>query len=241
MNIEIANRLVQLRKEKGFSQEELAAQLGISRQAVYKWERAESSPDTDNLILLARLYGMSLDQLLSTDAPDEELRETSAGTQPGAAGERQDAAQENPAAGTEAAQEEASGMDGGSSKSWTWTADSAKDGGEDDEDDDETLRPSMLTGAVTLLSVLAFLLLGFCFNLWHPGWIVFLLIPLYACITSGSAEAAASMLSTILFLLLGTIWGLWHPGWLVFLIIPAAATIRRPFRILVKRWRRRRR
>ena len=61
MNLEIASRLVKLRKEKGFSQEELADKLGISRQAVSKWERAEASPDTDNLILLARLYDVSLD------------------------------------------------------------------------------------------------------------------------------------------------------------------------------------
>jgi len=67
MNIEIANRLVNLRKEKNFSQEALAEQLGISRQAVSKWERAEASPDTDNLILLARLYGISLDELLKTE------------------------------------------------------------------------------------------------------------------------------------------------------------------------------
>ena len=64
MNIEIANRLVQLRREQGLSQEELASKLGVSRQAVSKWERAESSPDTDNLIALARLYGVSLDELL---------------------------------------------------------------------------------------------------------------------------------------------------------------------------------
>ena len=67
MNIEIANRLVQLRKAHGLSQEELAAKLGLSRQAVSKWERAESSPDTDNLIMLSRLYGVSLDSLLATD------------------------------------------------------------------------------------------------------------------------------------------------------------------------------
>ncbi|MEG0240454.1 MAG: helix-turn-helix transcriptional regulator, partial [Anaerorhabdus sp.] len=67
MNIEIANRLVELRKQRGLSQEDLAQELGISRQAVSKWERAESSPDTDNLILLARLYGVSLDDMLKTD------------------------------------------------------------------------------------------------------------------------------------------------------------------------------
>ncbi len=69
MNIEIANRLVQLRKAHGLSQEELASRLGISRQAVSKWERAESSPDTDNLIMLSQLYGVSLDELLSTEDP----------------------------------------------------------------------------------------------------------------------------------------------------------------------------
>ncbi|MBO4563119.1 MAG: helix-turn-helix domain-containing protein, partial [Clostridia bacterium] len=67
MNIEIANRLVELRKQKGLSQEELAERLGISRQAVSKWERAESSPEIDNVIVLSRLYGVSIDQLLCTD------------------------------------------------------------------------------------------------------------------------------------------------------------------------------
>ena len=75
MNIEIANKLQKLRKENGYSQEELADKLGISRQAVSKWERAESSPDTDNLIILAKLYNVSLDELLSTDETIDELRE----------------------------------------------------------------------------------------------------------------------------------------------------------------------
>jgi transcriptional regulator with XRE-family HTH domain len=73
MNIEIANRLVELRKKSGLSQEELAAKLGLSRQAVSKWERAEASPDTDNLICLAKLYGVSLDTLLNTDESIDDI------------------------------------------------------------------------------------------------------------------------------------------------------------------------
>ena len=44
MNVEIAQRLAEMRRAKGYSQEELAEKLGLSRQAVSKWERAESSP-----------------------------------------------------------------------------------------------------------------------------------------------------------------------------------------------------
>lgn len=64
MNITTANRLYELRKQHGYSQDELADKLNVSRQAVSKWERSESSPDTDNLIALAKLYGVSLDELL---------------------------------------------------------------------------------------------------------------------------------------------------------------------------------
>ena len=45
MNIETANRLLQYRKKMNLSQEELAARIGVSRQAVSKWERAAASPD----------------------------------------------------------------------------------------------------------------------------------------------------------------------------------------------------
>ena len=68
MDLAMAQRLVDRRKAAGLSQEALAAQLGVSRQAVSKWERSESSPDTDNLIALATLYGVSLDELLYGEA-----------------------------------------------------------------------------------------------------------------------------------------------------------------------------
>lgn len=64
MTLKIANKLYELRKQNKMSQEELAEKLGVSRQAVSKWERAEASPTTDSLILLAQLYNISLDELL---------------------------------------------------------------------------------------------------------------------------------------------------------------------------------
>lgn len=71
MDLAMARRLVDRRKAAGLSQEALAAQLGVSRQAVSKWERSESSPDTDNLIALAALYGVSLDELLYGEAASD--------------------------------------------------------------------------------------------------------------------------------------------------------------------------
>lgn len=67
MDLMTANRLQQLRKANGYSQDILAEKLGISRQAVSKWERAESSPSVDNLLDLARLYGITVDEMLNTD------------------------------------------------------------------------------------------------------------------------------------------------------------------------------
>ena len=68
MKIEIAKRLYEYRRASGLSQEQVAAKISVSRQAVSKWECAESSPDTDNLIALAMLYGCLL---YTSDAADE--------------------------------------------------------------------------------------------------------------------------------------------------------------------------
>lgn len=67
MDIKTADRLVELRKSFGYSQEALSEKIGVSRQAISKWERGESSPDTDNLIALAEVYGISLDDILNTE------------------------------------------------------------------------------------------------------------------------------------------------------------------------------
>ncbi len=146
MNIEIANRLVKLRKENGLSQEELAAKIGISRQAVSKWERAEASPDTDNLILLARLYGVSLDALLATEeeipraTPEEEKRDS------------------DPCDGCE---------------------DFPKGCHHCEK---KKRRSPWLAFPYPILVVIIYLAMGFYKSLWHPGWIIFLTIPVYYCL-----------------------------------------------------------
>ena len=70
-----------------------------------------------------------------------------------------------------------------------------------------------------------YLVLGVFFNLWHPGWLIFLTIPLhYIHFTSFRARLAHPVSITLLYLILGFFFDLWHPGWLVFLLIPMGAT-----------------
>ena len=60
----LADKIIDLRKKKGWSQEELAEKLGVSRQAVSKWENGTSDPSTSNLCALAKLYGIPVEELL---------------------------------------------------------------------------------------------------------------------------------------------------------------------------------
>ncbi len=65
----IADRIQQLRKSKGISQEELANSIGVSRQAVSKWESAQSVPDIEKIILLSDYFETTTDFLLKGIAP----------------------------------------------------------------------------------------------------------------------------------------------------------------------------
>ena len=148
MNIEIANRLLTLRKQFNLSQEDLAARLGISRQAVSRWERAEASPDTDNLIALSKLYNVSVDSLLAMDADSEENLSFQANGNNGS--QKQDEA-DMPSTDIRP------------------------------NDDTEAFFAILhrVSPAYPVIVVLVYLILGLAFNLWHPGWLVFLTIPIF--------------------------------------------------------------
>lgn len=176
MTIDVANRLVALRRERGLSQEALAAQLGVSRQAVSKWERAESSPDTDNLIALARLYHISLDELL-LHTPAEQSGSS------GAQGESAEtaSAQEEILAAARAWDEAEAAYAKERRKQWKRRR-------------EKLLLPLtlVLMAALPLLGMglrlgneyavvvsAVYLITGFALDNWHPGWMLYLTIPLY--------------------------------------------------------------
>ena len=67
----LAEKIIKLRKQKGWSQEDLALHMGVSRQSVSKWESMSSLPDLDKIIKLSNLFGVSTDYLLKDDVDEE--------------------------------------------------------------------------------------------------------------------------------------------------------------------------
>lgn len=62
--MDIAERLQELRKKAGYSQEQVAEMLGLSRQAVSKWESGQGKPEIDNIVKLTEIYNVSADYIL---------------------------------------------------------------------------------------------------------------------------------------------------------------------------------
>lgn len=67
-------KLIELRKSKGLSQDELGNKLGVSRQTISKWELAQSYPDFQRLVLISDYFGLSLDALVK-DIDVQDIRE----------------------------------------------------------------------------------------------------------------------------------------------------------------------
>lgn len=245
MNIEIANRLVNLRKTNNLSQEALAEKLGISRQAVSKWERAEASPDTDNLILLARLYGVSLDELLKTEdeIPAPEFREENA--------------QEAADGGQEASEKVEIGSSGihvsdkdGSQVHIGWNGIHVQEAngqsvyvgkGVQVNGEDITMTHGFFPqGLIVTIVTVVFLLLGSIYDVWHPAWLLFLLIPIEITLLDALKKKnpmlfAYPVLTVLLFFICGIFYDAWHPGWIWFITIPAYYSLAEYFKNAIRR------
>lgn len=66
-----AEKLKSIRKKAGMSQEKLAEKIGVSRQAITKWETDAGIPDIDNMMALSSLFNISLDELLSNEKTEK--------------------------------------------------------------------------------------------------------------------------------------------------------------------------
>ena len=74
----IGDRLTELRKSRGLSQEELAAQMALTRQTISKWELGQSSPDVEYVIALCDYFGVTTDYLLKGTEPEPQQERASA-------------------------------------------------------------------------------------------------------------------------------------------------------------------
>ena len=72
----LADKIMNLRKKNGWSQEELAEKLNVTRQSVSKWESAQSIPDLDKILLLSQIFGVSTDYLIKDELEVEEFVQT---------------------------------------------------------------------------------------------------------------------------------------------------------------------
>ena len=73
-----------------------------------------------------------------------------------------------------------------------------------------------------------YLVLGFLFGLWHPGWLLFLTIPLYYMKPKTMTERWLNpVMIVLIYLVLGFFFNLWHPGWMIFFAIPVAAILQK--------------
>lgn len=205
MTVEIAERLATLRRQHGYSQEELADKIGVSRQAVSKWERTESSPDTDNLIALAKLYNVSLDELLGRSASSANESEPS----------KENDKNEEDGDTIEIDADELGEQIG---KRIEKKVEAKFDKGRD--------KNAWMMIPVSIIVVATYLILGFTTPRgWVVGWTLFLLIPIYSSIVEAFSKKDARkfafpVLVAFVYLLGGMHWGLWHPYWIEFLAIP---------------------
>lgn len=72
--MKFSEKLIDLRRKSGLTQEELAEKINISRQSLSKWELGTSTPDTENILKLSRVFNVSTDYLLLDEKSSEELK-----------------------------------------------------------------------------------------------------------------------------------------------------------------------
>lgn len=210
MDLFTAKKLTSLRRHHSLSQEALAEKIGVSRQAISRWERGEASPDTDNVLSIAKLYGISVDDILGDKTAEAVISEIK--------NKKEDTVKVSEIC------EEAK-IKEPEEKAFTEKK-SAKA---------EALSACIKAGKLMmrfpffLVVIIMYLIFGFSLSLWHPMWVIFLLIPTYY-LTAFALKAPAKRSRLLrlpvylyliaLYIALGLTMNMWHPYWLIFLTLP---------------------
>ena len=224
----IGNRLFELRKKSGISQEEFADKLNVSRQAVSKWERGEALPDTDNLISIAKLYNVSLDELVGhtpTCESEEHAEEKTSYENDVKSNLDENYAQPN--------------YKGRLIIDVSGSGDIDVDDIDEDDEEEEryySYNDEPADGKRKILRFLhhipypivitiAYLLWGFLADGWDVGWTLYITIPLYYTIldcfrTKKVSHFCYPVFIAFIYCFIGMQWDLWHPYWILFITIP---------------------
>lgn len=228
MNNSIGEKLYNHRKNAGFSQEELAEKIGVSRQAVSKWERDESSPDTNNLIALAKLYNISLDDLV--------LGETTSKQEEAPTNDKVDISPAGIQVESHTGDKVNINWKGIHVDTKDTNVHIDKDGVNVTENGHIVFPKKQIDSRAyrffkrfpyPIITVIAYLLFGSLEILggWGLGWLVFLTIPLYytlidAIARKNAGEFCYPVLVVMVYMYFGMVKEWWHPGWIMFLTIP---------------------
>lgn len=208
---DLGSRIAQLRREKKLSQEALAEKTGVSRQAVSKWERGESAPDTENLITLSEVFGVTLDELLNKEkALEPQKTEEAVLTENTPANENEVFEASTEKGGKKAKKEKPKKVKRVKKERLFPKAHSV-----------------FLKIPVIIIVPLVFVLFGILKGAWSTVWLINLLIPIYyGFVHAFGARTKKSFLlrlpvffiTAAVFISVGVLCGKWHPAWMVFFI-----------------------
>ncbi len=178
---QIGKNIQKLRERCNMNQLQLSEKLGVELLTVSQWENGVNIPDTESLVKLSKLFGVSTDYLLMEKNGENENKQNEKNSQ---------------------------------------------DFSFDDYPNKSRAGNAMKSFPFPVLAVIVYLILGFGYGLWNPGWLVFLTIPIYYSFVDairGKKDALRSLypiILAIIYFILGFLYGVWHPLWIIFITIP---------------------
>ena len=204
MSIKQGDYLKELRVKNNLSQEKLGAELGLSRQSISKWEQGYAMPDTENLLKLSELYGVSVDTILKCGENEEDNSKETI--------EKEEIKPEGVASESDEKKPE------------TKIIFIEK---QEHKEKKKHKKRGWFFISYPIWMVALYAVIGSCFGVkgWITGWLVLLTIPLfYTGIIAFEKKKPVifcyPVLVTLVYLLLGFFKNLWHPMWIIFLTIP---------------------